>query len=533
MGDLLLLFALGLVVNGAVAALTSSPGYTDAYYYANGGTWFVAWLTRGRPLTEPYLWNYAAAPPALPTPAFAYWQPLPSMIAALGMVAFPALPPFDAAQIPFVLLAAILPLIAYIVGMRLGERRYGLLAGLLTIFSGYYVIYGALTESFTPFAAAAAGALALASWGRVTGRRIAWALSGGCAALAHLARADGVLVIGVVALIASFPPAALPLKPTRGSRGQVNVALSLLTYLLVMAPWLARNIAVFGSVQPPGGLSTLWLIDYNDLFSYPAHLTPARYLAAGLPVILRAKGAALLGNLATFVGAQNLIFMTPFSLIGLGRRWRQEWLLPAALYGAALFVAMTFAFTLPGVRGGWLHSGAALVPFLMAAGAAGLNDAIRWVAQRRSGWNVANARKVFSGAATVFALALTLWLVARSVIGLPFSEQIAWNQADAVYGEIGAALDEMGVSPTTPVMVNNPPGFYWHTGHGGVPLPSGDETMLLRAADAYRVSYLVVDQNVAAPLIPLYEDGPESERLALLKTFGSASGPVYLYRIAP
>src|SRR4051794_17966903 len=78
--DLLLLFVLGLIVNGAVAAVVAQPGYIDAYYYFNGGT-FIA---QGQ-WTEPYLWNYVAPPPMLPTPAFGYWQPLASMLAALGI----------------------------------------------------------------------------------------------------------------------------------------------------------------------------------------------------------------------------------------------------------------------------------------------------------------------------------------------------------------------------------------------------------------------------------------------------------------
>jgi hypothetical protein len=300
-----------------------------------------------------------------------------------------------------------------------------------------------------------------------------------------------------------------------------------------MAPWFARNLVTFGSVQPPGGLSTLWLVDYNDLFLYHANLTPTRFFGAGLPAILQTRWQALLGNLATFVGVLSLVFLAPFTLIGAWRRWRDPWLLPAAIYGAALFAAMTLAFALPGVRGGWFHSGAALLPFVMVAGITGLDDAVRWVARRRARWNAAVAQRVFGGAAVAFAVALTGWLLLGTIIGLPISGRIAWNEQNAVYEQIGAALNAMGVSPEAPVMVNNPPGFYWHSGHGGIPLPSGDESMLLRAADDYGITYLVVDPNVAPPLFTLYLDGPASERLLLLEMFGSGEQPVYLYRILP
>jgi hypothetical protein len=522
--DLLLLYGLGALVNGLVAALVSSPGYVDAYYYFNGG---VA-IARGRPLLEPYLWNYVNAPPALPIPAFAYWQPLPSFLAALGIVLFGRGAAFGSAQAIFVLVAAVLPLIAYLVAGQLGERRHALLAGLLTIFSGYYVIYWSLPESFTPFAVSGAGALALAGLARRREKGWAWLLAGACAALGHLSRADGLLLPGIVGLVA-----LLPRKPVAFGRRVLHAGLAAAGYLIVMAPWFARNVGAFGSIQPPGGLSTLWLLEHNDLFTYPSQLTPARYFTAGWGTILRGKWKALAGNLATFVGVQNLVFLTPLTIIGLWRRWREDWLLPAALYAVALFAAMTFAFTFPGVGGGYFHSAGALVPFITSAAVLGLDDLLRRVVRRWPGWHFEESGRVFGAAAVALAVLLTAYLVIGRVVGLPDLKTVAWNGSDAVYDQIGATLDAMYVPPDARVMTNNPPGFYTHTGRGGVPLPNGDEAALLRAAHRYDVAYLVVDRNVAAGLRSLYADGPTSGQLELIETYGSRSRPVYLYRVRP
>ncbi len=524
MRDLLLLIVLSLSLNGLIAALVDNPGYVDAYYYYNGGLWFV----RGGPLIEPYLWNYIAAPPSLPAPAFAYWQPLPSMIAALGMRLLPSLSPFDAAQVPYVLLAAVLPLISYAVGSHLGERRHGLLAGLLTIFSGYYVRFWSLPESFTPFAVCGAGALAFLSWGVSEARWWRWLIAGALAGLAHLSRADGILLIGVLGIITLFT------HPREQWRVRIfRAGLAVAGYGLAMAPWFARNLTVFSSPQAPGGLSTLWLLHHNDMFLYQTELTPGRYFTAGWGAIARAKLEALAVNLATFVGVQNLVTLTPFTLIGSWRRWRHPWLLPALVYGLALFAAMTFAFTWPGRSGGWLHSSAALVPFITAAGVLGLDDSVRWVAQRRVGWNPAQARLIFGAWLLIMAAAITAWLVAGSIVGLPYSGRIAWNAQNAVYDQIGAALDAADVPPAALVMSNNAPGFYTHTGHGGVPLPSGGVSMLLRAADDYAVEWLVLDQVVPVSLLELYTRESVPNRLALVDTFGSEQSPVYLYRILP
>ncbi len=503
--DLLILFGLGVAVNGIVALLVRDPAYVDAAYYFNGG----AAIASGRGLVEPYIWNYVGAPAYLPTPAFAYWQPLASLVSAAGIAALGwAMRPFGAAQAAFVLLAGLLPVLAYLLTAQIGERRHAMLAGLPMAFSGYYVAFWSLPETFTPFALAAGGALMLAGLGRRRGQAWVWLLAGLCAGLAHLARADGVLLVGIVALAALLPPRvsapAQELADQVGPRLQRRLlfaALGALGYLVVMGPWFARNLAAFGRIQAPGGLSALWLVDYNDLFTYPSDLSAARFFAAGWGTILRTRWQALTGNLATFAGAQNLVFLLPFSVIGLWRRWRNDWLLPASLYGVALFGAMTLAFALPGVRGGWLHSGVALMPFLLGAAALGLDDAIRWVAHRRAGWRAREAWRVFGGASVLLAAAITVFVVLTRVVGLNDLSHIAWNSGGRLYAAIDTRFVELGVSPTARVMSNNPPGVYFHTGRGGVPIPNGDESMLLRAADQYGVTYLIIDQNVPAGLI--------------------------------
>jgi hypothetical protein len=531
--DLLLLVILSILVNGLVALAVTSPGYVDAYYYFNGGVFIV----QKQPLLEPYLWNYVNPPPALPAPAFGYWQPLPSFITALGIILFGRAAPFGSAQAAFVLLITVLPLIGYLLGEQTGGRRSALLAGLLTIFSGYYVIYWSLPESFTPFAVSGAGALALAGLARRKGTWWPWPLAGACAALGHLTRADGLLLAGIVSLVALIPhkePGNPPRHPADRAIPRItHAALAALGYLIVMAPWFVRNLAAFGSPLPPGGLDTLWLLEHNDLFTYPPRLSPARYFAAGWPVILRGKLRALGGNLATFVGVQNVIVLTPFTLVGLWRRWREDWLLPAALYEVVLFLAMTFAFTFPGVGGGYFHSGGALMPFFATAAALGLDDTLRWAARRRGTWRFEQTSRVFGVALVTFAAALTVYVVVNRIVGLPAMTTIAWNTADDVYDVIGAKLDALGVPPDAPVMSNNTPGFYTHTGHGGVPLPNGDEAALLQAADAYHIAYLVVDSEVADDLVSLYENGPTSERFVLVDTYPGPGGTTYLYHITP
>ncbi|MBN1120384.1 MAG: glycosyltransferase family 39 protein, partial [Anaerolineae bacterium] len=189
--DLIILVVLSLLVNGIVALLVSDPNYVDAFYYFNGG---LA-LAEGNGFIEPYFWNTIGAPVSLPAPAFGYWQPLPSFLAMLGILLFGKASAFGSAQAIFVLAASALPVISYRIALRFGERRHAWLAGLLTVFSGIYVVYWSLPETFTLFVLSGAGALLLAARARRSGKKWwRWLLAGVCAGLGYLCRADGLLL---------------------------------------------------------------------------------------------------------------------------------------------------------------------------------------------------------------------------------------------------------------------------------------------------------------------------------------------------
>src|SRR5262249_33263677 len=142
--DLALLLIAALAVNTPAAFFVSRPGYMDAYYYFGG----ALQLARGRGFTEPYVWNYLDSirvlphpTGALPPPSHLYWMPLTSLVAAPFIaLAGPYRPNaalFRAAQVPFVLLASLLPLLSYAAAaLTTGLRRHALAAGLLTIFTG-------------------------------------------------------------------------------------------------------------------------------------------------------------------------------------------------------------------------------------------------------------------------------------------------------------------------------------------------------------------------------------------------------------
>jgi hypothetical protein len=515
--DLLWLFLLALAVRLAVATLIPRPGYMDPAYYAAG----ALHLAQGGGLNEPFIWNYLDAPAGLPHPGFLYWMPLPSLLAAPFAALFPG--SFFALQLPFALLSALFPLVGYAVAWEAtGVRRPAWVVGLLTLFSGFFFHHWTLPETFAPFALFGSVALWLAgSWGLEAGSRVKrigrWLSVGLLVGLAHLTRADGILLLPVVALA---PLASLQSRNRR--RGWSSVighwSLIFFGYLLVMTPWVVRSLSLIGAPVSPAGAKTLWLRTYDDIFCYECDLSLNSYLAWGWGNILRSKLWALWVNLERFLAEDCLVFLLPFVFIGFWRLRRRS---PFAIFLVCLLLIYIFhslAFTFPGARGGFFHASAALLPFLFTAGVEGLDAAVGWASRRRR-WDRRQAVLVFRTAAVVAAVALSLYAAAGKVP--------TWWGADEVYLEVHRWLEAHDVPASTVVMVGNPPGFWYHTHRAAVVVPNGDADTLLEVCARYHVGYVVLDENRPHALAGVYEGAETAglEPVAILD-----DGQVRLYR---
>jgi hypothetical protein len=506
-------FILALAVRVALAIPQTQPGYMDAYYYTVG----AQQLATGRGFTEPFIWNYLDDPQGVPRPSHQYWMPLPSILAGLSMRVFGA--NFRAAQVPFILLSALLPMMAYTIGWRaFANRRHAWAAALFTLFSGFFLPVWSLPETFAPFAVF--GALSL--W--TAGRGGRWSLvAGGCAGLAHLTRADGVLLL-VPALLLTRPDSFdKPFRSTdRGtpSRYILSALWVILGYAVVMSPWLLHNLTTTGRLLSIAGTKTLFLTNYDDLYSFGKTLDLPTYLSWGAGNILRSKLDGLWANLLTLVVVDGLVFLAPFAVIGLWRLRRDPLYQAAMIYGVALYLAMSLAFTFPGMRGGMFHSGAALLPFIFVAAMVGLDAVVDWVAARRATWDAATARRIFTWGLVALAV-----LVSGAIYAMRARN---WNQADAVYATIGKWLDGQ---PKVVVIVNDPPGYVYHTSQPAIAIPNGDVDTLLAAARRYGATWVVLDPNRPVGLAGLYDQPSSDARLTLAQTFESGNKPVYLFHV--
>jgi hypothetical protein len=221
-------------------------------------------------------------------------------------------------------------------------------------------------------------------------------------------------------------------------------------------------------------------------------------------VILDGKFQSLISNLQTILAVQGLIFLAPFILVGLWQLRKQALYRIVMLYAGLLYVAMTFAFSFPGARGGLFHSGVALMPFYFPAALVGLDAVVDWVASRLTHWKPELARRNFTILIVAFAAVFTLALAVPRLSG---------SEEDPMY----ALLRDLPTEAV--VMSNNPPGVWVATGHPGVPLPNGDGDTVIAIADKYDVRYVVMDKNIAPGLISLYQSG-DAEWLKLIRQEG-------------
>jgi hypothetical protein len=490
-----LLGLLGLVAALGVAAFQAAPGYMDAEYYSAGGQRLV----QGNGFSEMLLWNYLDDPSGLPHPSHGYWMPLTSLLAALGMWILNS-QQFEAARLGFLLLAVVVPVVTAALSYSLTRRRdLAWLAGLLAVFSAFYFPYIATTDSFGLYMLFGALFLLLlqAAERSVFWMRILPFGLGMIAGALHLSRADGIIWFLVALLIVvlqreggSLDKVGLRWNPWVGRLSRL--ALCGMGYLLVMGPWMLRDLRVFGAPLSPGGSRALWFTDYDELYIYPASLlTLERWWNSGLGEILRQRAWALGLNLQTTLAVQGQVFILPLILAGLWKLRQQSGVRWGTLAWGLTLLVMTLVFPFAGARGGFFHSGAAVQPLFWAVAPLGLEMFVSWGSRLRH-WNLVQARCTFQIGLVGLTIILTGFVFTNRVLGDQPADP-AWNRGWQRYTRVEQRLPALGVLPGQVLMVNDPPGYFLASQRPAIVIPYGDLSTLLAVARRYQAHYLLVE----------------------------------------
>lgn len=516
----LVLFLGGLILPAVIAQFQPVPGYLDsAYYYAGG-----IQLATGKGFTEPYLWNYLDGTTSLPHPSHTYWFPLASIVAALGMW-LTGETTYAAARIPFIAAAAlVVPVSAALAYAFSGKRDAAILSALFAIFSVYHAPFVGVTDNFSLFMLF--GGLYFLAATRLLedpSQTKYWFALGLLAGLLALSRSDGLLWLGMTLLFAFFRARQSPIA---------NYALRIthyflpafLGFLLVMSPWYARNLSVFGAIMAPGGSRALWLQNYDQTFIYPPEaLNMESFLAYGWKNILKDRLWALSSNLQSGFAAHGGIILFPFIVAGILYYRRDERVKLAAIAWLILFFVMTFLFPFAGARGAFFHAGAALQPMWWTLAPLGLDGIL--ASLRKRNWGNEQARVIFRSAFVMIAVILTLYVVYLRLFALGWGEGEEKN-----YPAAERFLAAHGIQADDVVIVANAPAYYLETGRSAISIPYGGVEAIRAAAEQFGAYYLVLEPQAALPQIKSLMETPQSVNGFM---FLGEVNDIHLFRINP
>ena len=487
----LVLFATAFVVRAVVGTLFAGPAYPDSYYYVN----LAEQLAAGHGFSIDFIWNFVEvggqipADPTLPIPSNAHWLPLASLVQVPFIWLLGGTP--LAFGLPFWLIGAAAAPLTWWIGRDFGlSSLQSTAAGLLVAVPGGLTPFLGQPDNFGLYMTLAALALWLCARG-LRGDRRAFVIGGAVVGLASLARSDGVL-LGLPFALAVLQRMLQGIdRRTWLVAGLACAAL----FALVYAPWLARQLAVFGSIAPSATSGRiLWLVDYDQLFSIGPALGPADLLAQGIGPLVASRVEGLLWALGLFALLPLVVVLVPFVLIGTWVKRSDMSFQPFFVYAVALFLASALLFAVHVPHGTFIHSAAGLVPHSFLLATIGIAAAVEWVARRRATWDRAQATQVFTYGAVliVFAGAAIQTLIATR----------NWADVRGVQQRLAAAL--ASAAPTDRVMAADAGAYRYISGHPAIVTPDNPLPVIEAALRAYDVRWLALESGSIVPaLAPL------------------------------
>ena len=490
------LYLLALVARLVLLIHFPDAAYPDSYYYSDVARNIAA----GHGLNVDFVWIFAEvggkipANPVLPIPSNGHWMPLASLVQVPFLAIFGPNP--IAAGLPFALIGSLAAPLTWAIARDAGSSRQVTIgAGILVALPALLLVFMVQPDNFSLYQPLVAAALWLGARA-LRGDARAFVVAGLLVGLATLSRNDGVLAGATLAL--AFGWDRWRAWRSGGTRRPAIPVWAVVAcfglFVAVMAPWIWRQLVVFGQISPSSASGKVFFIrtigEWNSIDT-PASLDWLLGQGIGPLVASRVGGlVAAIGVFTTLALAQILV--VPL-IIGAWARRRSVDFGPFFVYAAMLFAfsALVSAVHVPG--GTFIHSAVALVPHAYILVLEGVAVGVAWIAARRRAWNVKTATTIFSSAVVALA-AITAIVVGLGVHG-------GWAAQRSDRQAIGAALDLAGATPDARVMSLDAAGFNYITGHPGVVTPNDPIETIQRVAVAYQIEWLVIERDNAVPAL--------------------------------
>ena len=490
------LYLLALVARAVLIALHPDPAYPDSSYYAD----VARAIADGHGFQTDFIWIFAEvggkipANPVLPIPSNGHWMPLASMVQVPFLALFGPNP--IAAAAPFALIGSLAAPLAWAIARDAGANtRIAVGAGILTALPALSFVFMAQPDNFSLYQPLVAGALWLTARG-LKGDARAYALAGLLVGLATLSRNDGLFVglaVGLAFLWDRW-------RAWRSGGGRLpaipfSAAVACLgLFLVVMAPWWWRQLDVFGQLSPSTASGKVLYI--RSIAEWNSITTPATLdylLGQGWGPLLASRIGGLVAAVGIYVTLVGAGLLVPLMVIGAWVRRRSDNFGPFFTYAAILFAfsGLVSAIHVPG--GTFIHSAVALVPHSYVLALEGVAVAVGWIAARRRTWDREAATRLFIVAAVGFG--------AFAAVAGVLAVHSRWDRSLNDRKAVGAALDLAGAAPDDRLMSIDSAGYRYVTGHPGVVTPNDPLETIKSVADAYRISWLVLDRDDIVPAL--------------------------------
>ncbi len=499
------LYLLALAVRAIAIAHFPDPAYPDSFYYVD----VARQLAAGHGLNLDVIWAFVdvggrlPANPQLPIPSNAHWMPLASFVQWPFVAIFGQAAAW-AADAPFAIVGALAAPLTWAIAREAGARpsvQVG--AGILAAIPGLLTPFMAQPDNFGLYEVLVAGALLLTARA-LKGDARAFALAGLLVGLATLARNDGVLVAGTLGLAVVWDrwrswrsggdrPPVIPMWA---------IVASAAGFLVVMGPWYARQLALFGSLSPSTSSGRILFIrSMSDMNSIISDVSIGAFLGQGIGPLVVSRVLGFVAAVGIFAVLVCGVVLVPFLLVGSWARRRSVDFGPFFVYAAILFAfsAIVSAIHVPG--GTFIHSAVALAPHSYVLALEGIAVLVGWVARRRRAWDPLRASRVFVSGAIVLTAGL-------AVVFTPVVHA-AWTAARDPRLAVGAWLDAHGAPSTDRIMSIDASGFRYLTGHPGVVTVDDPLSTVETVARAYDIRWLALErQSIVRAMVPIIEGGP-------------------------
>jgi 4-amino-4-deoxy-L-arabinose transferase-like glycosyltransferase len=423
-------------------------------------------MATGAGYTIDYIWQYNDDYATVVHPDD-HWMPLSSVLVWLSVSVFGI--GAREAILPFLLLGALLPVISY-----WGGRQLDLSHGVSLIAAGFaavvpeLVMNSARTDTTVPNALLVCLSIVLLNQGFKRGEALAFVASGIAAGVSYLNRSENILLL---------PMFVVTLIALRGQHWQKALLMPLVA-ALVVAPWLARNVALNGTISTPTTINMFFLTDVNDHYIFDAHLSLQTYFASVTPAQMIGKRlfemAAGIKMMITTLDVVLPVLVIGGGLLLLRDRSRWRAVAPTAILLLGVFVFYTVLVPYKAQAGSLKKAYLTLIPLLIPVGVYALDRVI------------ANRRYLVSGAVISIAL-----------MGINGFELVRADQTMARNYLVG--INAMrDVARTLPdggdglVLMTQDPFILSYVGLSSIVFPQNDRDTLIAVAERYGVDYLLM-----------------------------------------